>query len=242
MLMTEITNSEAITAWSNAPREIVEQFGEEGDIARQYLLNPALFSLLGDVRGKHILDAGCGQGYLSRLLAKRGAIVTGVEPATSMYDYAVQQEQAEHLGITYLQQDLSLINSFQQCFDFVIANMVFMDIPAYETAIHNCIAALKQHGRLIFSILHPCFDEPQAGWDARGYAEVREYFQERALPQTFGYFFHRTVSSYLNLVIREGCSIQQLMEPQLDIETAQRIGHERNVHVPDFLVVDAMKL
>lgn len=240
--MQEITNAESIKAWSNAPREIVEQFGEEGDIARQYLLNPTLFSLLGDVRGKYILDAGCGQGYLSRLLAKRGAIVTGVEPAEGMYNYAVQREQTEHLGITYLQQDLSLLNSFQQCFDFVIANMVFIDIPSYEAAIHNCIAALKQHGRLIFSILHPCFDEPQADWEAKGYVEVREYFQKRALPQTFGYFFHRPLSSYLNLVIREGCSIQQVIEPQLDLETARRIGHERNVHVPNFLVVDAMKL
>lgn len=240
--MKEITNADSINAWSNAPRETVEQFGEEGDIARQYLLNPALFSLLGDVRGKHILDAGCGQGYLARLLAKRGAIVTGVEPAVGLYNYAVQREKTAPLGITYLQQDLSLLDSFQQCFDFVIANMVFTDIPAYEAAIHNCIVALKQHGRLIFSILHPCFDDPQANWDAKGYVEVREYFQERALPQTFGHFFHRILSSYLNLVIREGCNIQKVVEPQLDLETAHRIGHERNVHVPNFLVIDAMKL
>jgi 2-polyprenyl-3-methyl-5-hydroxy-6-metoxy-1,4-benzoquinol methylase len=240
--MNEMSNSETIRAWSNAPREIIEQFGDEGDIARQYLLNPAIFSLLGDVSGKNILDAGCGQGYLSRLLAKRGAIVTGVEPATGLYEYAVRLEQAERLGISYLQQDLSLLDGFKQCFDFVVANMVFMDIPAYEKAMHNCIAALKRGGHLIFSILHPCFDEPQEGWDAKGYIEVREYFKERALPQSFGHFFHRPLSSYLNLVIHEGCSIQQVIEPQLDIATARLIGHERNVHVPNFIVVGAMKL
>lgn len=240
--MKEISNSEAIKAWSNAPREIIEHFGNEGDSARQYLLNPTIFSLLGDVSGKHILDAGCGQGYLSRLLAKKGAIVTGVEPATGMYEYAVQREQAEPLGIHYLQQDVSLLDSFQHYFDFVVANMVFMDIPAYEAAIHNCIVALKCGGRLIFSILHPCFDDPEADWDAKGYVEVREYFQQRAIQQSIGYFFHRPLSSYLNLVIRAGCSIQQVIEPQLDLETARRIGHERNVHVPNFIVVDAVKL
>jgi protein-L-isoaspartate O-methyltransferase len=35
--------------------------------------------MLGNVRGQRILDAGCGHGYLSRMLAARGAQVTGVE-------------------------------------------------------------------------------------------------------------------------------------------------------------------
>jgi SAM-dependent methyltransferase len=34
---------------------------------------------LGDVRGRHILDAGCGDGWLSVILAKRGARVTGFD-------------------------------------------------------------------------------------------------------------------------------------------------------------------
>ena len=72
--MSEITNAEAISQWSNAPHEVIENFGDEGDFARQYLLNPAIFALLGDVTSKKILDAGCGEGYLCRLLAKKGAI------------------------------------------------------------------------------------------------------------------------------------------------------------------------
>ena len=236
-----ISNSDAINEWSNAPKEIIEQFGDEGDLARQHLLNAAIFSLLGDVSGKSILDAGCGQGYLSRLLARRGAIVIGVEPAEGMYTYALQREQTEHSGITYIQQDLSLLTNFQNSFDFVVANMVFMDIPDYESAMHNCIVALKSGGRLIFSLLHPCFDDPETNWDVKGYIEVKEYFQARAIPQTYGHFFHRTLSSYINLLIREGCILQKIIEPQLGLEVARRIGDEQNVHVPNFIVIDAMK-
>lgn len=36
-----------------------------------------LLDLLGDLEGRAVLDAGCGQGYLSRMLAARGARVTG---------------------------------------------------------------------------------------------------------------------------------------------------------------------
>ena len=148
-----LTNRDAIKDWSNAPKEMIEQFGDEGDIARQYLLNPAIFSLLGDVSGKSVLDAGCGQGYLSRLLAQKGAIVTGVEPAQGLYSYALAREQTEHLGITYIQQDLSLLTDFQHSFDFVVANMVFMDIPDYESAMHNCVASLKNGGSI--NLLNP---------------------------------------------------------------------------------------
>ena len=52
--------------------------GPEGDFGRRVLLNPAIFRLLGEVRGRSILDAGCGHGYLSRLFADRGATLVGV--------------------------------------------------------------------------------------------------------------------------------------------------------------------
>ncbi|MDQ2714277.1 MAG: methyltransferase domain-containing protein [Chloroflexota bacterium] len=238
--MAEITNEQAIADWSNAPRELLDNFGDEGDFARQHLLNPAIFALLGDVRDKRILDAGCGQGYLSRLLARKGAIVTSIEPAQMLYQYADEREQAEHLGITYMQADLSSPNNLANIFDYVVANMVFMDIPDYQAAMRHCIAALKPGGGLIFSILHPCFDEPESEWASKGCVEVREYFQEYAVPQkSFGYFFHRTLSSYLNLVIREKCIIHEIIEPQLDEALAE--AWPRAVHVPSFMVVHATR-
>ncbi|MBA2284659.1 MAG: methyltransferase domain-containing protein, partial [Ktedonobacteraceae bacterium] len=170
--MSEITNEQAIADWSNAPREMLDNFGDEGDFARQHLLNPAIFALLGDVCGKLVLDAGCGQGYLARLLARKGALVTGIEPASTLYQYADEREHAEHLGITYIQADLSSPNNLASVFDYVVANMVLMDIPDYQAAMHHCIAALKPGGGLIFSILHPCFDEPESEWASKGCVEV----------------------------------------------------------------------
>ena len=238
--MAEITNTDVIKAWSTVPQETIERFGDEGDVTRKHLLNPAIFTALGDVKGKTILDAGCGQGYLSRLLAKKGASVTGIEPAEAFYVYALRREQNELLGITYLQADLSTW-SCPPLFDSVIANMVFMDIPNYASALLNCVTALKRDGRLIFSLLHPCFEEAGAEWKKKGFVEVRDYFQEHPVKQDYGHFIHRPLSIYLNSVIQAGCTLQQVIEPQLEETLAQQYDAERYWYVPGYILISAIK-
>lgn len=238
--MSELTNAEVIRAWAAALHS-ADAFGEEGDFARQHLLNPAIFALLGEVVGKQILDAGCGQGYLCRLLARKGASMTGIEPAEGLYRAALQREQAEPLGIAYIQRDLATFTSMQNAFDIVIANMVFMDIPDYTAAMRNCIAALKPGGDFIFSLLHPCFEEPGSEWPRKGYVEVREYLREHVRQQTFGYLFHRPLGSYLNLVIQEGGMLRHIVEPQLSQELARHIGNERDAPVPSFIIIHAAR-
>ena len=171
--MAELTNRDVIRGWSSASQEVVANFGEEGDVTRRYLLNPAISALAGDVAGKRVLDAGCGQGCLSRLLANKGAIVTGVEPSDPWYTYAVEREHAEPLGIRYVQADLATWGTRPHAFDSVIANMVLMDIPDYLPVLRTCIRALKRKGSLIVSLLHPCFEEPGSAWQAKGCVEVR---------------------------------------------------------------------
>lgn len=232
------TNQDVIKLWNSADPAI---FGDEGDFAHRHLLNPAIFQLLGEIRGRHILDAGCGQGYLSRMLARLGARVTGVEPTPVFFDYLVAREDAEPLGITYLQRDLSDFDRFESAFDAVIANMVLIDIPDYESAMRNCVTALKPGGTFIVSLGHPCFEEASDLWPGKRYVEVGEYFDEYVTRQPFGFNFHRCLSTYLNLIIDLGCTIRRLIEPQLSQTAADEIGNDRNVHVPSFIVVAASK-
>jgi 2-polyprenyl-3-methyl-5-hydroxy-6-metoxy-1,4-benzoquinol methylase len=239
--LVNVTNADIIKAYADVPQQFIEGFGDEGDLTRQYLLNPALFALLGAVRDTAILDAGCGQGYLARLLAKQGAHVTGIEPSDAFYRYALGREQTEPLGIRYLQADLSTWTPTSNSYDVVIANMVLMDIPDYELALLNCVTALRPTGKLIFSILHPCFEEAGSAWQDKGYVAVRDYFEERAIKQTYGYFIHRPLSTYLNSVIRAGCIIDQVLEPQLEPAIAARYHAERYASVPGYLVIAAAK-
>jgi hypothetical protein len=96
--------------------------------------------------------------------------------------------------------------------------------------------------------LHPCFDEidhPDVpkGYRAKGYIRVDEYLSEFVVPQVVGYYIHRPLSAYLNLVIDSGCMIRRVIEPTLTPEGIATLGEQdRNLHIPNFIVISATRL
>ncbi len=239
-----LTNAEVISAWA-ASADRVGDFDDEGDAARRWLLNPTIFTLLGDPSGMHILDAGCGQGYLSRLLAQRGAHVLGIEPAVPWYAAARAREEANPQGIRYLQADLSTLATIHPqllgTFDVVIANMVLMDIPDYQAAIHSCAAALASGGIFICTLLHPCFEESGSAWPQKQCIETREYLHHYTRAQGIGYLFHRPLSAYINSLLDAGFRLRQMVEPQLSAAGAGVLRNDRDCHVPSFVALRLVK-
>lgn len=58
-----------------------------GDSNRRFIIDPALWSFLDDVRGLSVLDAGCGNGYLTRVLATKGANAVGIDYSKTFIEY-----------------------------------------------------------------------------------------------------------------------------------------------------------
>lgn len=236
-----ISNNDNIKKWSTVTQEELEKFGD-GDFERTQMINPTIFQLLGAVTKKKLLDAGCGNGYLSRMLAMKGAEVIGVEPGETMYRFAVSTEEKDHLGITYFKEDLSQFTRFKEEFDIVVANMVFMDIPKYQSAIRNCINSLKTGGLFIYSILHPCFPGFENDWQRLKHVEVKDYFTESSVQARYGHVFFRPLQNYINLTNDYGCVTERIVEPQLNKRFAEENPTlNRSYYVPQFIVIKARK-
>ena len=61
---------------------------------RDGLNTPAFLEMLPDVKGLSGLDVGCGEGHNTRLLAERGARMTGIDISRNFVRYARGAETA----------------------------------------------------------------------------------------------------------------------------------------------------
>ena len=236
------TNADTIDAYSRLTDADFDALGPEGDFGRRTLLNPTIFRLLGDVRDQLVLDAGCGHGYLSRLLAERGATVVGVEPAAVPIRYATQLEHERARGITYLQRDLSVPGPIGGPFDAVVANMVLLDIRAWRPAMRNCVAALRPGGLFIYSLHHPLWVPGELGARSeRRVVQISEYLNEYVQDGGHASNFHRTLSTYINETIQLGCTIAELVEPQLRHDQIEEPTQEILTRIPNYVVIAARR-
>lgn len=225
------------------PRAALAEMACDGDFAKRHLINPVILRMLGELAGRRVLDAGCGNGYLSRMLAVRGAQVVGVEPGRSLYDFAVGAEKEQPLGIRYVQADLCARPDLGAPFDAVVASMVLPAIPDWTGAMRACVAALAPGGLFVFSVNHPCFEQLWPTWREHGAYRTRRYLAEYEIPGPYGVDFHRTVSAYLNELVGLGCQLVEVAEPGLPAEVAVAAaeGIDAYVHLPNFLIVAARR-
>jgi ubiquinone/menaquinone biosynthesis C-methylase UbiE len=247
-------------AWNKIADKWFERYTEYGDINRQYIIDPVIFKLIGSVDGKRVLDAGCGNGYLSRLLSKKGAKVVGIDISRRSIEIARAIENEAPLGIKYHVGSLSNLSFLEdESFDIIISNIVLPGLQDIDNAIKEMYRILKPKGKLVISLLHPCFSTSRIrGWIRKPidsdkpedwmYWKVDYYF-DRTIEEWkyFGlapiYSFHRPLSDYINLLIKTGFIITEFEEPlpdRRDVEEHYRelAGYLR---IPYFLVIGSIK-
>ena len=61
------------------------------------------------------------------------------------------------------------------------------------------------------------------------------------MKQTYGYFIHRALSTYLNTVIESGCTLQGIIKPQFEHTITELDCAIRNWLAPGSLVIFATK-
>ena len=259
-------NHEEVGRYWDANAEVWTELVRAGyDHYRDGLNTPAFLEMLPDVGGLSGLDVGCGEGHNTRLVAKRGASMNGIDISETFIRYAREAEEREPLGIRYERASAVGLPFGEATFDFVTAFMSLMDIPEVDLALAETFRVLRPGGFLQFSITHPCFDMPHhknlRDESGRTYAhEVGGYFhglegevsewtffaappevREKAPPFRVP-LFTRTLGGWLNLLVGTGFVLERFGEPYPDDEAVrERPGLQDAQIVAYFLHVRARK-
>ncbi|MCB0197069.1 MAG: class I SAM-dependent methyltransferase [Anaerolineae bacterium] len=209
---------------------------------------PAVISLLDNMAGAAVLDAGCGPGFFTQWLLEQGAQVTAFDVTPRMVE--ITQEKVGNRA-TVLRHDLHEPLDFaaDESFDWVICPLVLDYIEDWSPVLAEFARVLKRKGILVFSIGHPFGDYLWLKY--RRNHEV-SYFdrEEMATPwKGFGEpwpvirFFRRPLNQILNPVIEAGLVLDYILEPlpTQSYKDKDPEGYEKLHQEPGFICIRAVK-
>ncbi len=183
----------------------------ESNLVNAYYERPAMLELAGDVRGRRVLDAGCGSGLLASELRANGARVTGFDASPAMVDLA-----RNRLGrdVAIQVADLTEPLPFDDAaFDDVVASLVLHYLRDWTTPLAELRRVLEPGGRLLLSVNHPAIFK-LANLDA-DYFALTEWSEEYSFSGETAVltYWHRPLHAMTSAFTDAGFRISVISEP-----------------------------
>jgi SAM-dependent methyltransferase len=177
--------------------------------------------LLGDVRGKRVLELGCGAAAGARWLAGQGAAVVGLDLSAGMLRHAREAAERSGVRVPLVQADALALPFGDQAFDIVCTAFGAVPFVADSGAVMREVArVLRPRGSWVFSITHAMrwifWDEP----DESGLVVHHSYFDrtpyvERDASGAVTYVEqHRTLGDRVRELVAAGFVLRDLVEPE----------------------------
>lgn len=176
--------------------------------SRRLVTDQAIVEAVMRQRPKRVLDAGCGEGWLSRRLTARGLAVLGVDAQPDLIDVAQAAGGCELTVASY--HDLAA-GSIGQTFDTVVCNFALLGRDSTEALFRAAPALLRPGGVLVVQTLHPHSGDHglpyRNGWREGSWAGCGPGFADPAP------WYFRTLESWVRLFAEHGLPLIALDEP-----------------------------
>ncbi|MBT3274585.1 MAG: class I SAM-dependent methyltransferase, partial [Spirochaetales bacterium] len=182
------------------------------DILGPELVIPKLLEFASPVEGLSVLDAGCGEGRISRKLHDLGADVMGIDVSQNLIDMAVDRRDGR--DIEYRCLDLSDPPSLDLvgAFDLVVSNLAIDDAPEYVGFIGTICEMASERSRIVLS--------KNNSYSAVVRGKVENYFDTGKSVEYAGmasvgvkvFYYHRTFEDYINEFSKHGFFLSRMSD------------------------------
>ncbi len=163
--------------------------------------------LLGPVRGKRVLEVGCGGGQCTRWLKEHRAKPAGFDLSAAQLKYA--------LDLPVVRADARYIPFRSGVFDLAFSAFGALPfLPEVEPVHREVARVLKPGGRWVFSVVHPTRwafpDDPSA----RGLTATGSYFDRTPYTEDGYAEYHRTIGDWVRGLVATGFRVLDVVEPE----------------------------
>ncbi len=212
-----------------------------------YIERPAILSLLPEVKGKHVLDAGCGPGFYTELLLDRKATVTAIDVSPKMIEFT-KQRVGNRATIRRANLEESLDFLADHSVDIVFSSLVLDYVKDWHSLFNEFHRVLCDGGHVIFSTEHPFSkfsykEHPEKEILAKNYYE-KEYLE--IFWSGFGLIvptYRRPLSTFFECLDKTGFQFEKLIEtrPTEEFKRHSPENYEKTSRNPTFLCLRARK-
>jgi 2-polyprenyl-3-methyl-5-hydroxy-6-metoxy-1,4-benzoquinol methylase len=176
--------------------------------------------LLGDVKGKRVLELGCGGAFNGIVLAKHGAIVSGLDLSEEQLIQAKNNAKNQGVLIDLFQGNMENLSCFKSnSFDIVISIMAMMYVEDMHQVFNEVKRVLKPNGIFLYSTCHPIYDavldnqfKDENSCKISYYDEWENHFKWKPEDQHEFVEFIRPISSDINALADAGLFIEKFIE------------------------------
>ncbi len=178
--------------------------------------NEKNLKLLGNIKGKKILEIGCGGTQCGIAMAKQGAKVTGIDLSQEQLKFAKNLAEKNKVNIKFYQGDiknLKQIKSNSQ--DIVFSAFALQYVDNLDKCFKEVNRVLKKKGLFVFSLDHPFFKTA----DSKTLKLKRSYFKTGRWTETFSdktkkfVVYTHNISELHNLLVDSGFIVEKVIEP-----------------------------
>jgi SAM-dependent methyltransferase len=205
--------------WESYAQWWIDGFTGGADVEYEEQIIPLAAHELADAGT--VLDIGCGDGQISRVLAAAGKRVVGIDPTWNQIKVAGQRGG----GPAYARAAADRLPFADASFDATLACLVFEHIDAVDEAFSEIARVTRAGGRFSFFVNHPLLQTPGSGFiddhmvdPPEQYWRVGPYLVESEGVEeveqgVFIRFIHRPLSRYLNSLLDRGFLLERMIEP-----------------------------
>ena len=166
-----------------------------------------------------VLDVGCGEGQVSRRVARHGAWTVGVDPTAGQLVAAAGRGG----DVRYVRSAAEQLPFAAGAFDAVVICLTLEHLDPFEPAIHEVGRVLAPGGCFALFLNHPLLQTPGSGWIddhilEEQYWRIGPYLpddvaMEEVAPGVRLPFMHRPLSRYINVMSECGLFVVRMDEP-----------------------------
>ncbi|MEV6986606.1 class I SAM-dependent methyltransferase [Sphaerisporangium sp. NPDC051017] len=211
--------------WDSAADEYQAEHGEflrdAGFVWCPEGLDEADARLLGDVRGRRVLEIGCGAGQCGRWLAGQGAEVAAFDVSRRQLQHSRRIDEEFGVRLPVVQADAGRIPFAGASFDLACSAYGALPFVADAGAVLAEVRrVLRPGGLLVFSVSHPIRwafpDDPgPRGLTAdRSYFDRTPYVERDAHGEASYVEHHRTLGDWVSAITGAGLVLTSLVEPE----------------------------